>query len=156
MQAGPRQGVPEKRQLGPSKRSQRRSAVGQGFQGVPERGVSGRVPRRVRGVPSIPGRFDVCRPVKGVWNLPGQGPLEGVPPDPKKNTQTPQCLQFGVLITKGLRPWSERSQPLPSRLPGGFTLPHRSVEMLGRGPRSKPRAPMHMDSGALGSLGFRV
>ena len=44
----------------------------------------------------------------------------------------------------------------PSRLPGGFTLPHRSVETLGRGPRSKTRAPMHMDSGALGSLGFRV
>ena len=53
---------------------------------------------------------------------------------------------------QGLR----RSQSLPSRLPGGFTLPHRSVETLGRGPRSKPRAPMHMDSGALGSLGFRV
>ena len=28
------------------------------------------------------------------------------------------------------------------RLPGGFTLPHRPVETLGRGPRSKPRAPM--------------
>ena len=36
---------------------------------------------------------------------------------------------------------------------GGFTLPHRLVETLGRGPRSEPRAPMQMVSGALGSLG---
>ena len=36
----------------------------------------------------------------------------------------------------------------------GFTLPHRLVETLGRGPRSKPRAPMQMVSGALSS--FRV
>ena len=42
------------------------------------------------------------------------------------------------------------------RIPGGFTLPHRPVKTLGRGPRSDPRAPMQMVSGALGSLGFRV
>ena len=42
------------------------------------------------------------------------------------------------------------------RIPGGFTLPHRLVETLGRGPRSEPRAPMQMVSGALGSLGLRV
>ena len=35
-----------------------------------------------------------------------------------------------------------------------FTLPHRLVETLNRGPRSEPRAPMQMVSGALGSLGF--
>ena len=47
------------------------------------------------------------------------------------------------------------------RLPGSFTLPRRPVETLGGGPRSEPRAPMQMVSGALGSLvvqglGFRV
>ena len=36
------------------------------------------------------------------------------------------------------------------------SLPHRSDEMLGREPRSEPRAPMQMVSGALGSLGLRV
>ena len=41
-------------------------------------------------------------------------------------------------------------------IPGGFTLPHRSDGTLGRGPRSEPRAPMQMVSGALGSLGFRA
>ena len=42
------------------------------------------------------------------------------------------------------------------RIPGGFTLPHRSHRSdgpLGRGPRSQPRAPMQMVSGG---LGFRV
>ena len=38
---------------------------------------------------------------------------------------------------------------------GGFTLPHRSDDTLGRGPRSEPRAPMRMVSSAR-SLGFRV
>ena len=36
------------------------------------------------------------------------------------------------------------------RIPGGFTLPHRSHRSdgpLGRGPRSQPRAPMQMVSG---------
>ena len=32
-------------------------------------------------------------------------------------------------------------------------LPHRFDRTLGRGPRSEPRAPMQMVSGALGSLG---
>ena len=39
---------------------------------------------------------------------------------------------------------------------GARTLPHRSVETLGRGPRSKPRAPMQIVSSALSSLGFRA
>ena len=42
------------------------------------------------------------------------------------------------------------------RTPGGFTLPHRADGTLGRGPRSEPRGPMQMVSGALGSLGLRV
>ena len=47
---------------------------------------------------------------------------------------------------------------LQSSYTGSFTLPHRSDGTLGRGPRSEPRAPMQMVSGALGSLliGFRV
>ena len=47
---------------------------------------------------------------------------------------------FGVLpeqevIRGDLRHYSPR-------IPGGFTLPHRSDGTLGRGPRSEPRAPM--------------
>ena len=37
-----------------------------------------------------------------------------------------------------------------------FTIPRRSDETLGRGPRSEPRAPMQMVGRALGSLGFEV
>ena len=49
-----------------------------------------------------------------------------------------------------------RAKSLQSSYTGGFTSLHRSDETLGRGPRSKPRAPMQMVSGALGSLGLRV
>ena len=99
--------------------------------------------------------------VRGVSGGSQGGPGGGVPGCSRKGG--PQKVFRGVLGVPGPKNNDRRqnlglrrSQSLPSRLPGGFTLPHRSVETLGRGPRSKPRAPMHMDSGALGSLGFRV
>ena len=61
----------------------------------------------------------------------------------------PSLLPNGKRSIAGLGHYSPR-------IPGGFTLPHRSDGTLGRGPRSEPRAPMQMVSGALGSLGFRV
>ena len=64
---------------------------------------------------------------------------------------------FGVLLycLTAKKSFAGRRHCSP-RIPGGFTLPHRFVETLGRGPRSEPRAPMQMVSGALGSLGFKV
>ena len=64
---------------------------------------------------------------------------------------------FGVLLycLKPKKSFAGRRHYSP-RIPEGFTLPHRLVETLGRDPRSEPRAPMQMVSGALGSVGFRV
>ena len=92
------------------------------------------------------------------WNVPAYGPKRpraslgpqtpgvppqtpGYPPDPPGQTKPRSIAELG------------HYNP---RIPGGFTLPHRSDGTLGRGPRSEPRAPMQMVSGALGSLGFRV
>ena len=82
----------------------------------------------------------------------GQG--RGTPP---KSTDDTNGRGFGVLLycLTATKSFAGRRHYSP-RIPGGFTLPHRLVETLGRGPRSEPRAPMQMVSGALGSLGFRV
>ena len=48
------------------------------------------------------------------------------------------------LLPNGKRPIAGLGHYSP-RIPGGFTLPHRSDETLGRGPRSEPRAPMQMN-----------
>ena len=69
-----------------------------------------------------------------------------VPPDLPEQTKTPHWSWVYYEASSHFRP----------RIPGGFTLPHRFDRTLGRGPRSEPRAPMQMVSGALGSLGFRV
>ena len=71
--------------------------------------------------------------------------------------RAPNGRGFGVLLycLTAERSTAEQRHCGP-RIPGGFTLPHRSDGTLGRGPRSEPRAPMQMISGALGSLGFRV
>ena len=61
----------------------------------------------------------------------------------------PSLLPNGKRSIAGLGHYSPR-------IPGGFTLPHRSDGTLGRGPRSEPRAPMQMVSGALGSFAFKV
>ena len=68
------------------------------------------------------------------------------------STHDPNGGGFGVLLYCRQRSHSRGGVTTP----GGFTLPHRLVETLGRGPRSEPRAPMQMVSGALGSLGFGV
>ena len=50
------------------------------------------------------------------------------------------------------------SEGVAESFPSPFTgrlYPHRAVGTLGRGPRSEPRAPMQMVSGALGRIGFR-
>ena len=103
---------------------------------------------RVSGGPNLPlgaGRLGPAQEAPGRWNLPAWGPRppwgypRQTPQDPKK------AHRFGS-----------------PRLPGDFTLPHRSDGTLGRGFRSKPRGPMQMVSGALGSLaalrvlGFKV
>ena len=95
----------------------------------------------------------------GPWNLPAWGPDPpgGTPPDPPKKAR---CTQWSWVWGPSLLPNGKRSIAglghHSPRIPGGFTLPHRSDGTLGRGPRSEPRAPMQMVSGALGSLGFRV
>ena len=96
----------------------------------------------------------------GAWtgapDPPGGTPQTPPSTDPKKHV-APNDKGFGVLLycltargqIAGLGHYSPR-------IPGSFTLPHRSDGTLGRGPRSEPRAPMQMVSGALKSLGFRV
>ena len=74
------------------------------------------------------------------------------PPRPDRETHA-HVPAWGCLTA--VRQFAGRRDYSP-RLPGGFTLPHRADGRLGRGPRSEPRAPMQMVSGALGSLGFRV
>ena len=86
----------------------------------------------------------------------GQG-RAGQAGTPAKSTDDTNGRGFGLLL------YCQRQR---SHSRGGVTtvlvhrealpLPHRLVETLGRGPRSEPRAPMQMVSGALGSLGFRV
>ena len=88
-----------------------------GFQGVGRPGVR-------RGDPQRGPRRSQKRSQKG------PGPArQGGPPQETPKHAIVRADALGV----------RRSQSLPSRLPGGFTLPHRSVETLGRGPRSKPR-----------------
>ena len=86
----------------------------------------------------------------------GPGSLEsaGRAPDPPSTSRG-----FGVLLSPYCLT-AERSiaglghhRPC---IPGGFTLPHHPDGTLGRGPRSEPRPPMQMVSGALGSFGFGV
>ena len=81
------------------------------------------------------------------WNLSAEG-------------GTPQNCEARPKNIKGMNGLGsicrQRGQYYSPRIPGGFTLHHRSDETLGRGPRSEPRAPLQMVSGALGSLGFRV
>ena len=100
-------------------------------------------PRR----PRVPG---ICQP--GAPDPPG-----GTPPDPPTHTQKTKATQWSWVWGPSLLPNGKRSiaglSHYSPRIPGGFTLPHRSDGTLGRGLRSEPRAPMQMVSGALGSLG---
>ena len=75
-------------------------------------------------------------------------------PRPPGITLHPNGEGFGVLLycLTAKKSFAGRRHCSP-RIPGGFALPHRSDGTLGRGPRSEPRAPMQMVSGALGSLG---
>ena len=106
------------------------------------------------------GRSALTHNTPAAWNSPAWGPR---PPSkypsrpPKKAQTTPTVVGFGVLLycLTAKKSFAGRRHYSP-RVPGGFTLPHRAVGTLGRGPRSKPRAPMQMVSGALGSLGLRV
>ena len=86
-----------------------------------------------------------------------QTPLEVPLQTPQKSTDHANGGGFGVLLycLTAKKSFAGRRHYSP-RVPGGFTLPHRAVGTLGRGPRSEPRAPMQMVSGALGSLGLRV
>ena len=81
----------------------------------------------------------------------------GYTPRPPKSTDDPNGGGLGVLLycPTAKKSFAGRRHDSP-RVPGGFTLSHRSDGTLGRGPRSEPRAPMQMVSGALGSLGFRI
>ena len=104
---------------------------------VPAARRKARVPNKQPGPRALSGLLEVLTPTRrgragqgraGPWNSP-----PWYPPRPPKKAQT--TLQVNS---------------------GAFTLPHRSDGTLGRGPRSQPRAPMQMVSGALGSLGLRV
>ena len=89
---------------------------------------------------------------------PGPQTPWGYPPQtPQKSTDHPNGGGFGVLLycLTAKKSLAGRRHYSP-RVPKGFTLPHRAVGTLGRGPRSEPRAPMQMVSGVLGSLGFRL
>ena len=105
---------------------------------VPGAGQGGRARRRGRAVEDLPV---------------GQT-LLGAPRDPLKKHKRRQWRGCGVLLycLTAKKSFAGRRHYSP-RLPGGFTLPRRSDGTLGRGPRSEPRAPMQMVSGALGSLG---
>ena len=78
----------------------------------------------------------------------------GAPDPPGKTKKLHWCGIWGPsLLPNGKRSMAVLGHFSPP-IPGGFTLPHRSDETLGRGPRSEPRAPMQMVSGALGTLGL--
>ena len=105
-----------------------------------------RVAREIRGVapsdrPRRPRAPGLCQPDQGVPTRLCQDTPKGPP-------------GFGVHLYCLT---AERSMAglchYSPRIPGGFTLPHRFDGTLGRGPRSEPRAPTQMVSGALGSLG---
>ena len=97
-----------------------------------------------RGRPPAP-----AQKAPGPWCLPAWGPRLPCQNRPKTWVWGHSLLPDGKRSIAGLGHYSPRK-------PGGFTLPHRSDGTLGRGPRSEPRAPMQMVSGALGSLGLRV
>ena len=82
------------------------------------------------------------------------------PPRPPRTDQSDANGQWSWVCGHSLLPNVKNSIAglvhYSPRIPGGFTLPHRSDGTLGPGPRSEPRAPMKMVSGALGSLEFRV
>ena len=95
----------------------------------------------------------------------GPGSLESTSLGPRLGPGSLESASLGPQTPLGVPPQVSRTDSKRSiarlghyspRIPGGFTLPHRSDGTLGRGPRSEPRAPMQMVSGALGSLGFRV
>ena len=99
-----------------------------------------------------PGKGGVC----GICQLGApRPPCAGSPPDPPGQTEVPAMVRDLGSILTAERSFAGRSHYSP-RIPGAFTLPHRSDGTLGRGPRSEPRAPMQMVSGALDSLVFRV
>ena len=106
--------------------SQQSSKLG-GSQGA--RGRS-RAPQGLRG--GVRGFRNRKNPSARAPDPPGGSP----PPTPAKNTKRRQRFWGPHYISCGV---ARHCRPC---LPGGCTLPHRSVETLGRGPRSKPRAPM--------------
>ena len=86
-------------------------------------------------------------PLRPLWYFVGPPGRQSAPPPPPP----PKPEKWGSFCTErsfaGQRHSKHRER---------VSLPHRSDEMLGREPRSEPRAPMQMVSGALGSLGLRV
>ena len=133
----------------------------------PPRSLAGR-----RGAGSPPPRIPaICQIPKTAKNVPprtgagGPGALDSAslgPQTPLGGTPTPpksakKCVLAGFSRKFGVHPNGKRSMAGLShyspRIPGGFTLPHRSDRTLGQEPRSEPRAPMQMVSGALGSFG---
>ena len=88
-------------------------------------------------------------PAQDPWNLsarpPWRHPTRPPATTPKNHRFGLDGRGFGVFILTGwLTPGLCESWPshFRSRIPGGFTLPHRSDETLGRETRSKPRAPV--------------
>ena len=131
--------IDEKQGLETKRPASRHNAIcsSSGPDRVPGAGQGGRARRRGRAVEELPV---------------GQT-LLGAPQDPLKKHKPRQWWGCGVLLycLTAKKSFAGRRHYSP-RLPGGFTLPRRSDGTLGRGPRSEPRAPMQMVSGALGSL----
>ena len=106
-----------------------RSTKSQGFQQTtwPSRPLSGLL--------EVRGRAGTA---PNPWNLPALG----VPPQtPQKNTDHPNGRGFGVLLycLTAKKSFAGRHHCGP-RTQGGFTLPHRAVGTLGRGPQWEPLA----------------
>ena len=88
--------------------------------------------------------------VPGICQAGAPDPPGGTPPHPQNRPKTPSWswVWGSSLLLDGKKSIAGLGHCSP-RIPGGFTLPHRSDPR----PRSEPRAPMQMVSGALGSFG---